>query len=727
MATAPAGLLLLVGLGLRAQTGGYVGSQACRTCHAAFFERWSTSHHGLAMQPFTPEFARRELTFERARVKTAQAVYTATFDARGGWIVEQKAGAKHAYPIQQALGGKNIYYFLTTLERGHLQVLPLAFNVRKRAWMETTASMALHQTGAQDEPVEWRDRMLTFNTSCYGCHVSQLATNYDASSDSYRTTWAEPGINCETCHGPSADHVRKAREGAPGEDLRIVSMKRLTIRQRNETCASCHAKLMPLDAAFRPGDRFFDHYNLVALENDDFYPDGRDRRENYTYTSWLMSACARSGKLDCIHCHTSSGRYRFAAVEEANNACLPCHEQRVKNVAAHSHHAGGSAGSRCVSCHMPATEYANMRRSDHSMRPPAPASTLAYGSPNACNLCHTDRDTAWARDRVRAWFGAGRQERLLARAGLIAAARTQDWSRLPSMLAYISRPDRDEVFASSLIRLLEPCRDPSKVPALLRALEDDSPLIRASAVNALSGNWRPDTFSALTTAARDKYKIVRIQAGAVLAAADPRGLDQPSRRAAEEYVASLKSRPDDYAQHMNLGVLYADRGQRQAALDEYATAIRLRPGWAAPLLNAALVYSELGKNAEAEESLRKAIGIDPGNAAAHFNLGLLLAETGRRASAEASLRRSLELNPKNAAAAFNLAVILSGTRLAEAVQWCRRAVEADPGQARYVYTLAFYLAQGGEKQAAIRELEAAAAHHSLTPEERGLLNSLRSR
>jgi tetratricopeptide (TPR) repeat protein len=679
------------------------------------------------MQPFTPGFARRELTFESPRVKTAQAVYTAALDARGGWIVEEKTGAKHAYAMQHVLGGKYIYYFLTTLERGHLQVLPLAFDARKRTWVETTASIALHQAGTQDEPVDWRDRMLTFNTSCYGCHVSQLATNYNASSDTYRTTWAEPGINCETCHGPSAEHVRTFRERAPGEDLHIVSMKRLTVQQRNETCASCHAKLTPLDSAFRPGDRFLDHYNLVALENDDYYPDGRDRRENYTYTSWLMSACARSGKLDCIHCHTSSGRYKFAAADEANHACLPCHERRVKNASAHSHHAGGSAGSRCVSCHMPPTEYAKMRRSDHSMRPPAPASTLAHGSPNACNLCHQDRDPVWARDRVKEWFGEGRQARLLAQAELISAARMQDWSKLPAMLASIGRPDRDEVFAASLIRLLEPCRDASKVPALLGALEDGSPLIRASAVNALSGNWRPDTFSALAKAARDEYRVVRIQAGAVLATMDTGRLDEPSRRAAEEYVASLTSRPDDYGQRMNLGVLYADRGQGQAALDEYATAVRLRPAWAAPLVNAALVYSELGDNAKAEESLRKAIGIDPGNAAAHFNLGLLLAETGRPADAEASLRHSLALNPKNAPAAFNLAVLLSGTRRAEAIEWCRRAVETDPSQGRYAYTLAFYLSQGGETQAAIRELEAAATRHEPTAEERGLLHALRSR
>ena len=69
--------------------------------------------------------------------------------------------------------------------------------------------------------------------------------------------------------------------------------------------------MSPITASFAPGDRFFDHFDIAALEDPDFYPDGRDLGENYTYTSWLMSPCAKSGKLDCVHCHTSSGRYRF--------------------------------------------------------------------------------------------------------------------------------------------------------------------------------------------------------------------------------------------------------------------------------------------------------------------------------------------------------------------------------------------------------------------------------
>ena len=69
-------------------------------------------------------------------------VYTAALDVRGGWVIEEKSGVETCLSIQQVLGGKYIYYFLTTLERGHLQVLPLAFDTRKRTWVETTASIA---------------------------------------------------------------------------------------------------------------------------------------------------------------------------------------------------------------------------------------------------------------------------------------------------------------------------------------------------------------------------------------------------------------------------------------------------------------------------------------------------------------------------------------------------------------------------------------------------------
>ncbi|MBN1420565.1 MAG: hypothetical protein JXP34_17440, partial [Planctomycetes bacterium] len=384
---------------------GFTGSAVCRRCHERFHDLWETSHHGLAMQPYRPALAREALLPQTSDLEIRGRRYRVDLDADPAAVVERGADGDARYPIAYALGGKNVYYFLTPLGGGKLQTLPLAFDVRRREWYDTSGSAVRHFPGAPDEALDWTERPYTFNTSCYGCHVSQLSTNYDPATDTYRTTWAEAGINCETCHGPAAEHIRvceAAGEGAKPADPAIILTSAFTPEQHNDTCAPCHAKMSPITPSFTPGSRFFDHYDLVALEDPDFHPDGRDLGENYTFTLWRLSPCAKSGKLHCVHCHTSSGRNRFPG-DRANEACLPCHEARVRDVATHSHHPEESAGSVCIACHMPMTEFARMRRSDHSMRPPSPAASIAFGSPNACTICHTDEDAAWADAKVRAW------------------------------------------------------------------------------------------------------------------------------------------------------------------------------------------------------------------------------------------------------------------------------------------------------------------------------------
>ncbi len=240
----------------------------------------------------------------------------------------------------------------------------------------------------------------------------------------------------------------------------------------NGMCATCHAKLIPLSLDFVPGDKFFDHFDLVVLDHQDYYPDGRDLGENYTYTSWLMSPCAAAGKLDCNHCHTPSGRLRFAE-NETNKSCLPCHQDLVDNPVPHGHHQPGSKGNDCVGCHMPKTRFAAMARTDHSMLPPTPAATIALKSPNACNFCHADKDAAWSDEWVRKWYPSDYQAPVIERATLLDAARKGDWKRLPEMLEKVAGQQEDAVYRASLVRLLRGCPDQSKWPALVKALADD--------------------------------------------------------------------------------------------------------------------------------------------------------------------------------------------------------------------------------------------------------------
>jgi tetratricopeptide (TPR) repeat protein len=694
----------------------YAGSKSCIECHGKFYQLWATSRHGLAMQPYTPEFAQANLTPQTKDLIIGKYRYHANIGPQAGYVLEtDPKGKKKKYPILHALGGKDVYYFLTPLERGRLQTLPVAYDVRTRRWFDTAASGVRHfGSGPPEEPVNWKEWPYTFNTACFNCHVSQFSSNYDLATDTYRTTWAESGINCETCHGPSKEHnevMRAAPKGQLPPDLKIISVKKFTHEQNNASCGSCHAKTSPLTMVFPPGERFFDHFDLVTLENPDYYPDGRDLGENYTYTTWLMSPCVKSGQMDCIKCHTSSGRYRFKDAAKANDACLPCHTERVAKVAEHSHHPADKPGvpTRCVQCHMPMTAFARMNRSDHSMLPPAPSASIKFGSPNACNLCHKDKSATWADQNVRQWRTRDYQTPVLHRAGLIEAARKRDWQKLSEMLAYITSPERDEVYATSLIRLTMTAPDERMQPTLLKAIQDPSPLVRAAAAEALSVRPDKESLSALVKAAGDSYRLVRVRAAAALARYPAPWFqgEEPDKvkQATEEYLASLTARPDQWSSHYNLGNYYLNRGEIKEALTAYDTALRLEPRAAMVMVNASLAYAKLGNTDQAEKSLINAIKIAPDNAAAHFNLGLLRSEQTRVKEAEQELRHAFRLDPKMAPAAYNLCVLGAKTRPKEALAWCKKAVELNPQEPRYAYTLAFYQKEQGDLKNAAATLQ----------------------
>ena len=700
--------------GAGSSTGTYTGSVSCRKCHEKFYQLWAPSHHGLAMQPYTAELARKKLTPQKEDIVVGDHRYRADISGDTGWVIERGPEGEKKYLIDHAMGGKNVYYFLTAMDRGRLQTLPVAYDVNKKAWFDTAKSGVRHFPGHSDDaPLNWKDWQYTFNTACYGCHVSQISTNYDLKTDTYHTVWKEPGINCETCHGPAEEHIRvceAAPKGTVPKDLKITRGGRdFTKEQNNAICSSCHAKAFVLTDTFMPGDKFFDHFGLVTLENPDYYPDGRDLGENYTYTTWLMSPCVKSGQIDCLHCHTSSGRYRFKATDKANQACMPCHKTKVDNPTEHTHHKADGPGNKCISCHMPMTEFARMHRSDHSMLPPTPSATIAFKSPNACNACHKDKTPQWADTWVKKWRKRDYQAAVLHRAGMIDAARKRDWSRLPEMLDYVTSKDRDEIFATSLIRLVTHSGDPKVGPALLKAINDSSPLVRSAAAMALQNVPTKEAVEALVQATGDDYRLVRVRAAATLAGYRNLPLSNDDKNkvedAAKEYLASILSRPDQWDSHYNLGNYYLDRGDYKQAIASYDTALKMEPRSVLTMVNEAMAYARMGENQKASETLQEALTIAPDNAAANFNMGLLKAGEHDFGAAERHLRAALKTDPQMAQAAYNLCVILSKDRLDEAADLCKKAAEIHPDVPRYAFTLAYYQKQKGNLFEAARVLD----------------------
>jgi tetratricopeptide (TPR) repeat protein len=391
---------------------------------------------------------------------------------------------------------------------------------------------------------------------------------------------------------------------------------------------------------------------------------------------------------------------------------MPCHQERVADAGEHTHHPTDSDGNKCISCHMPMTEFARMRRSDHSMLPPTPSATIKFQSPNACNICHPDKDPAWADKHVRQWRKRDYQAPVLHRAGLIHAARTGDWNKLPEMLAYITSKDRDEVFATSLIRLLRACDNPSKWSAIPAAMKDPSPLVRAAAAESMRRMPSKETGEALIAATGDEYRLVRIRAAAALVRY-PEALagvvldDKDAKHlhnATVEFLTSLLSRPDHWSSHYNLGNYFLETGDLPAALASYETASKLEPRSVMPQVNASIAYARMGEDEKAAGHLTKALEIAPDNAAAHFNMGLLKAEQKDPAGAEGHLRAAMKADPKMHEATYNLGVLLADDRPEESIALCLKSFELSPNP-KYGYTLGFYLKQNGDAQRAAEMLK----------------------
>jgi len=503
----------------------------------------------------------------------------------------------------------------------------------------------------------------------------------------YNTEWQEPGINCESCHGPAREHINVYAMADSGEvltDGKIISTKHFSPSQHNSSCGSCHAKMIPVRESFIPGTDFYDAFDLVTVENPDFYPDGRDLGENYTFTSWEMNSCKDKSNLNCITCHTSSGRNKFR--DNPNSSCLPCHEEKVSDPAHHTRHNPEGEGSLCISCHMPRTEFARMKRSDHSFRPPTPAATMEFGSPNACNICHSDKSARWANEIVVKQRGNYQYE-ILKLGRMMKEARLNDWKNAKLITEDMKNERINKVFATAFIRLAERYEADQMNEAILAGTKHPSPLVRAAAAHAMTFPFDNETIEKLIDLSADSSYIVRLSAGYSLAKMPFEMLLQHDTAVIipviREYAASLVIRKDHWGSWYNLGNFYAGAGDAGSALTAYDMALAINPEATVALVNAGFIYSQTGAQTRSEEYFLRALDVDSLMEAANLNLALLYGETGRLPEARKYLERTLAINPRSHVAAYNLAIIISDYDIQKALNLSKISVKYGNGSDKY--------------------------------------------
>jgi tetratricopeptide (TPR) repeat protein len=122
------------------------------------------------------------------------------------------------------------------------------------------------------------------------------------------------------------------------------------------------------------------------------------------------------------------------------------------------------------------------------------------------------------------------------------------------------------------------------------------------------------------------------------------------------YQASLRSSPDAWMAHNNLGAELFDAGRLSEAMEHDRRALELKPDYAEAHTNLANVLAATKRIPQAIEHYREALRLKPNYVEAHNGLGSALAYTGRIEEGIEHLEKAVRLKPDFAAARQNLEV-----------------------------------------------------------------------
>jgi tetratricopeptide (TPR) repeat protein len=639
--------------------GQYVGSKTCAECHQHEHQLWRGSDHDRAMELATENSVLGD--FNDATF-TYQGVTTRFFREGGKFMVNTEGpdGEHHDYEIKYTFGVRPLQQYMVQFPDGRVQVLREAWDVENKKWFYVTPPDITDERIPPGDPFHWTGISQNWNNTCADCHSTNVHKNYNPVTNQYSTTFSEIDVSCEECHGPGSVHVKLARSWSPFWDREIgyglPNLKDKNLNVQIETCAKCHARRNQIHEDFRPGGEFLDHYEPQLLTDSRLYhANGQILDEVYEYGSFLQSRM-HANRVRCSDCHDPhSLKLKFVG----NQLCTQCHVPGKYDTPAHHHHPPESTGALCIECHMPARTYMVIdKRRDHSFRAPRPDHTVAFGTPNACNDCHTkpNETPQWAADAVRKWYGEKRPDDPHWTPAFVAArAAKPEGEQL--LLDLLSRRTTPPIVQATALELLANYRSEAALKAQREALYSSDPMLRLAALHSIPLDVDPSVVTDVARLLSDPVRRIRIAAVERFADRSLSMFTDEQRRAFEdamiEFRESHELSLDQAGGHLVLALLDRRSGRTVDAIQHLHTAIELQPYMAGPRQELASILAETPGNEdeiqrlreEEAELLERDSKIAPNNANIFYELGRLRYLLGDYDRSQGALETARRLAP----------------------------------------------------------------------------------
>ncbi|NNC99603.1 MAG: hypothetical protein HKN85_05430, partial [Gammaproteobacteria bacterium] len=196
----------------------YVGSEVCGGCHLINYQLWKQSpHHKItqsAVEPavvgnfdggqwFLPEKDRKHPLDQLPAVKTYQQ--------DGEYYMALRypdSGQYYPFKVERVVGYQYRQTYLTMEAEGVLRRLPLQWSVPRGAFFAYWNEQEQSVHSVADLWAQMKTLNSAWNLYCARCHTTNLdIISKDRAHTSTEYDWTEPGVGCESCHGPGSEHI----------------------------------------------------------------------------------------------------------------------------------------------------------------------------------------------------------------------------------------------------------------------------------------------------------------------------------------------------------------------------------------------------------------------------------------------------------------------------------------------------------------------------------------
>ena len=315
---------------------GYVGDDACRSCHAAQVDSFHKTAHFLTSSEPNEHSILGKFTPGDNILKTANPNLSFHMDAKDSGFFQTANSRTERFAFVIGSGDKGQTYLFW--DGDQLFQLPVSY------WTDLGW---VNSPGYRDGVADFERPIIP---RCLECH----ATYFEAlppPSNRYSNAGYSLGIQCEKCHGPGREHV-KLEQTKTTSDTAVLNPAHFSRDRQMDLCAWCHAGHgQPLLPAFSylPGNapgNALDKY--IHFPKPD--PSAPLDVHGNQVEMLKQSRCFLASSMTCLTCHNVHVAQHNLV--EFSQRCLSCHKPDSATFSKPGH----PLSNNCIDCHMPQQE-----------------------------------------------------------------------------------------------------------------------------------------------------------------------------------------------------------------------------------------------------------------------------------------------------------------------------------------------------------------------------------